>query len=94
MDAVGEELDPGYASLRKALESERRTRSVIDTLIARLLGLDVKLRQYELGKRFADAVAERSGIEGLNEVWRAPDSLPDTAELEDPDRWLARVAVG
>lgn len=94
MDAVGEELDPGYASLRKALESERRSRSVIDTLIARLLGLDVKLRQYELGKRFADAVAERSGIEGLNEVWRAPDSLPDTAELEDPERWLARVAVG
>jgi len=94
MDAVGEDLDPGYARLRDALESERRSRNLIDTLFARLLGLDVKLRQYELGKRFADTVAEQSGIEGLNEVWRSPDALPDGEELEQPERWLARVAVG
>jgi coenzyme F420 biosynthesis associated uncharacterized protein len=61
MDAVGEDLDPGYARLRDALESERRSRNLIDTLFARLLGLDLKLRQYELGKRFADTVAEQCG---------------------------------
>ncbi len=94
MDAIGDRLDPGYQRLREAVESERRRRSVIDTLVARLLGLDMKMRQYRLGKRFADRVADSAGIEGLNEVWRAPGALPSESELERPDAWLSRVAVG
>ena len=93
MDAIGTRLDPGYARLRDALEAEREQRSAIDVIVIRLLGLDMKLRQYRLGKRFADSVAERSGITGLNEVWRGPGSLPDPEELRDPDRWMTRVAV-
>ena len=94
MDAIGAGLDPGYARLRRAVDAERDRRGRLDAVIATLLGLDAKLRQYRLGKQFADAVAERSGIEGLNEVWRAPDALPDLDELEHPDRWVDRVAVG
>jgi coenzyme F420 biosynthesis associated uncharacterized protein len=93
MDAVGARLDPGYERLRGALEAEREQRSAIDVIVMRLLGLDMKLRQYRLGKRFADHVAQRSGIEGLNELWRGPDSLPEPEELRDPDRWMARVAA-
>jgi coenzyme F420 biosynthesis associated uncharacterized protein len=93
MDAIGTRLDPGYARLRDALEAEREQRSAIDVIVIRLLGLDMKLRQYRLGKRFADSVAERSGIEGLNQVWRDPGSLPEPEELREPDRWMARVAV-
>lgn len=93
MDAIGAELDPGYARLRAAAEAERDRRGLLDTLVAGLLGLDVKLRQYRLGKRFADTVAERSGIAGLNEVWRAPDALPGLEEIEAPERWLARAGV-
>ncbi|MGH2989820.1 MAG: zinc-dependent metalloprotease [Solirubrobacterales bacterium] len=93
MDAIGAQLDPGYARLRAAAEIERDRRGLLDTFVAGLLGLDVKLRQYRLGKRFADAVAERSGIAGLNEVWRAPDALPGLEELETPERWLARAHV-
>ena len=93
MDAIGAGLDPGYARLRAAVERERRSRGLLDTFIASVLGLDVKLRQYRLGKAFADSVAERSGIAGLNEVWRAPDTLPEPEELEDPERWLARAGV-
>jgi coenzyme F420 biosynthesis associated uncharacterized protein len=93
MDAVGARLDPAYARLRDALEAEREQRSVIDVVVMRLLGLDMKLRQYRLGKHFADSVAERSGIEGLNEVWRGPDALPEPEELGDPELWMARVAA-
>ena len=91
MDAVGARLDGDYARLRAAVEVERDRRGLLDTFIAGLLGLDVKLRQYRLGKRFADSVVERVGIEGLNEVWRAPDALPAIEELEHPERWLARA---
>ena len=57
----------------------------------RLLGLNLKLRQYEDGKRFCDAVAAEGGIEVLNRVWSSPESLPSEAELERPGDWLERV---
>jgi coenzyme F420 biosynthesis associated uncharacterized protein len=93
MDAIGSGLDPGYARLRKALETERERRGTLDLIAARLLGLDMKLRQYRLGKRFADSIAERSGIAGLNEVWRTPEAMPAAEELADPERWMARAGV-
>ena len=48
--------------------------------------MDMKLRQYELGKRFCDGVVELGGIAGLNRVWEAPDRLPTLAELDAPGR--------
>ena len=52
----------------------------------------MKMRQYELGKRFCDAVAAEHGIEGLNRVWECPAALPNLTELKRPDTWSARVA--
>ena len=49
----------------------------------------MKLRQYEQGKKWADAVASLAGIEGLNRVWVVPDALPSADELQHPARWLA-----
>ena len=34
--------------------------------------MDLKLRQYEQGKRFCDAVVARGGIEALNRAWDSP----------------------
>lgn len=92
MDAIGERLDPSYARLRELADAQRERQGLLDAIVGRLLGLDVKLRQYRLGKRFADAVVDEAGIEGLNEVWRSPQALPDAGELERPERWLRRVA--
>ena len=90
MDAVGARVLPAYEGLREAMESRRRSRSAPERVLQRLLGLDLKMRQYELGKRFCDAVVERHGLERLNRAWRAPDELPTLAELERPDAWVAR----
>lgn len=92
MDAIGERLDPSYARLRRLADAQRERQSLLDSIVSRLLGLDVKLRQYRLGKRFADEVVAEAGIEGLNEVWASPQALPDAGELERPERWLRRVA--
>jgi coenzyme F420 biosynthesis associated uncharacterized protein len=93
MDAVGERLDPGYARLRSRLEARRANRSGLAEVIARLLGLEMKMRQYRLGKAFCDRIAAEAGIATLNDVWRAPAALPTVAELERPKDWLARSAV-
>jgi putative hydrolase len=94
MDALGERLLPAYAGLREAMDRRRRSRSAPERILERLLGLDVKLRQYELGKRFCDAVAERRGVEGLNRVWESAEALPTLGELSQPTAWLERVDAG
>jgi len=91
MDAVGEQVLPSYEGLRDAMERRRRSRSAPERVLQRMLGLDLKMRQYEKGKRFCDAVVERNGISTLNLVWASPEALPTLAELDDPEAWVARV---
>jgi coenzyme F420 biosynthesis associated uncharacterized protein len=91
MDAAGREALPSLDELREALEARRRQASPLVRLFGKLLGLDLKLRQYKLGKKFCDAVVEAEGIVALNRVWRGPESLPTLAELEAPQAWLERT---
>ncbi|MEA2443270.1 MAG: hypothetical protein QOJ12_562, partial [Thermoleophilales bacterium] len=53
MDAVGEQALPHYDGLREAMDRRRRSRSAPERLLQKLLGLDMKMRQYEEGKVFA-----------------------------------------
>jgi coenzyme F420 biosynthesis associated uncharacterized protein len=93
MDAVGAQVLPDLDRLRTALDKRRRDRTGLLRLVERLLGMELKLRQYEQGKRFCDAVVERAGIQGLNRVWEDPERLPDQREVADPGAWLARVGA-
>jgi uncharacterized protein (DUF2342 family) len=79
--------------MRSRLEARRANRSGLADVIARLLGMELKLRQYRLGKAFCDAVAGEVGVGGLNEVWQSPACLPTLAELERPLDWLGRTAA-
>jgi len=91
MDAAGADLIPTLPALRDGLDRRRRERTGLLRVIERLLGFDLKMRQYEQGKAFCDAVVERAGIAGLNQVWSGPDALPTLSELDDPVGWLDRV---
>jgi coenzyme F420 biosynthesis associated uncharacterized protein len=93
MDAAGAPLLPSLPALREALDRRRRERPPLARLLERLLGLDLKMRQYEIGKRFCDAVVERGGVDALNRAWVAPGQLPTLAELADPPAWLRRTQV-
>ena len=91
MDAAGAPLVPQLGRLRDALETRRAERSPLASLLERLLGLELKLRQYRDGKRFCDAVVERAGIAGLNRAFADPRLLPTAAELAAPGDWIART---
>ena len=58
MDAVGAEILPNLPELRGAMDRRRRDRSGLLRIFEKLIGMDLKLRQYELGKKFCDAVAD------------------------------------
>jgi len=93
MDAAGAAVLPSLPELRESLERRRREKPPLVKLIERLLGLDLKLRQYVVGKRFCDAVVRDWGVDGLNRAWTAPELLPDLDELGDPAAWVRRVQV-
>jgi coenzyme F420 biosynthesis associated uncharacterized protein len=93
MDAVGDQTDPGYAELRRRLERDRERRGPLDTIVSKLLGLDMKMAQYRRGKAFADAVVDLAGIKALNVVWRDAESLPAFEELDDPAAWIERTGA-
>ena len=53
----------------------------------------MKLRQYEQGKTFCDAVVAKGGVGALQHVFSGPEALPTLSELTDPDTWLERTAT-
>ncbi|MGA2320444.1 MAG: zinc-dependent metalloprotease [Solirubrobacteraceae bacterium] len=91
MDAVGAEVLPSLPRLRAAMNRRREVRGLPWRVLERLLGLELKLRQYELGRQFCDAVVNAAGPAGLALAWSGPETLPTTAELGAPDQWLARM---
>ena len=84
-------FDDEYADLRAKLDARRQGGGPIARLARRLLGLGLKRRQYERGAAFFRAVADARGLEGASAVWERPENLPRDAELDHPERWLARV---
>jgi len=91
MDAVGDQLDPRYTDLRRALDRDRERRGLLDSIVSKVLGLEMKLAQYRRGKAFADEVVRSHGIRTLNRAWSKPGALPAPEELDSPEEWVERV---
>jgi coenzyme F420 biosynthesis associated uncharacterized protein len=92
MDAVGADVLPSLPQLRSAMTRRRAQRGLPWRVLERLLGLELKLRQYETGRRFCDTVVAAGGPQALARVWSGPEALPSTEELEHPALWTARMA--
>lgn len=93
MNELGREHVAGQARMARVLQSRRRTQG-LGGLVTKLVGIDSKLRQYEVGEAFVAAVEDEAGPRGLDPVWQGPELLPTVAELTTPSAWLARVARG
>jgi coenzyme F420 biosynthesis associated uncharacterized protein len=93
MDAVGDQLDPGYSELRRALDRDRERRGLLDSIVSKVLGLEMKLAQYRRGKAFADEVVRDHGVRTLNRAWSGPEALPRPEELDTPAEWVERVGA-
>jgi coenzyme F420 biosynthesis associated uncharacterized protein len=91
MDAVAPELLPSLPELRRAIDERRSVQSPFGRLVSRLLGLEMKLKQYERGKVFCDEIVRVSGRIALLHLFSAPEALPTLAEIDDPAAWLRRV---
>ena len=91
MDAVGPQVVPTVAEIRSRFQGRREGGSRMDKTIRRLLGIDMKMKQYAEGSRFVRRVVAEVGMDGFNQIWTSPETLPTHDELREPETWIARV---
>ncbi|WP_327088787.1 zinc-dependent metalloprotease [Nonomuraea sp. NBC_01738] len=91
MDAVGPSVVPSVADIRSKFAHRREGGSRLDRTMRKLLGIDLKMKQYAEGSAFVRTVVERVGMDGFNKVWTSPETLPTGAEISDPGLWISRV---
>jgi coenzyme F420 biosynthesis associated uncharacterized protein len=93
MDLVGSTHIPSFRQMRHIFQRRREQMTVAQRVMNQVIGLEMKLRQYELGQSFCETVVERDGMDALARLWVGPAHFPTMAELKEPERWLRRVAA-
>jgi coenzyme F420 biosynthesis associated uncharacterized protein len=91
MDGVGPEVIPTVDSIRAKFNRRREGGNPLEKAIRRVLGIEVKMRQYAEGRKFVHGVVERVGMTEFNRIFDSPLTLPRLDELGDPDAWVTRV---
>ncbi len=91
MDAAGPRVVPSVAEIRARFAARRHSAGRMEQALRRLLGIDLKLKQYAEGARFVRSVVDEVGMAGFNKVWTSPQTLPTKAEIAQPGAWVNRV---
>jgi coenzyme F420 biosynthesis associated uncharacterized protein len=91
MNRIGREHVAGQARMARVLHARRQSGG-LTAMVHKLIGLDSKMRQYEIGEAFVSAVEREGGPRAIDAAWRGPEWLPSLEELRAPESWLTRVA--
>jgi coenzyme F420 biosynthesis associated uncharacterized protein len=90
MTDLGRKHVAGEERMARVLHQRRQTGGIAQQ-VQKLLGLEQKMRQYEVGEKFVRGVLDIGGPRAIDHAWIGPENLPVLAELDDPGAWLARV---
>ena len=92
MDGVGPAVVPTVKHIRTKFDERRKEHGgLLDKVLRRALGLDLKALQYAEGKVFVDTCVREVGMTGFNRVWESPETLPTRAEIRAPLEWVRRI---
>src|SRR5680860_138370 len=92
MNRLGRDHVAGQARMARILHA-RRNPGGLAAVVQKLVGFELKMRQYEIGEQFCEAVVREAGLRALDRAWLDSESLPTLAELAAPDDWLRRVGA-
>lgn len=93
MDRAGADAIPSAGRFSEVLRRRRKQARGPARLLQQLIGIEAKLRQYEEGERFVEAVEDSGGSELLERAWRGPEWLPSLVEIRNPSVWISRVGT-
>jgi putative hydrolase len=84
---------PHAVPLREMLRRRRASGGPAEHTFAALVGLELRPRRVRDAAKLWAVIAADGGVEARDAVWRHPDLMPDAADLDDPDGYLARQAA-
>jgi coenzyme F420 biosynthesis associated uncharacterized protein len=90
MDRLGREHLRSQERMSRVLKARRKDKR--SAAFFRLIGLEMKMIQYESGERFIKAIERQAGWETVALAFRGVASLPTLDEIDTPELWLTRVA--
>jgi coenzyme F420 biosynthesis associated uncharacterized protein len=90
MDRVGAREIVDVERMSRVLTARRQNQK--NALVMRLIGMEMKLKQYEQGASFIRGVEAKASWDTLAMAWESPETLPTLAEIEDPAAWLDRMS--
>jgi coenzyme F420 biosynthesis associated uncharacterized protein len=90
MDRVGEREIVDVRRMSNVLKARRKDPK--SAAIMRLIGIEMKMKQYEDGAKFIAEVERLASWDALSVVWESPESLPTLDEITNAKAWLDRMA--
>jgi len=92
MDGVGPSVVRSVQHIRAKFDERRKEQGgLVDRILRKLLGMDLKALQYAEGKVFVDTAVRELGMAGFNRVWESPATLPTRQEIREPIEWVRRI---
>ncbi len=90
MTELGRKHVAGEDRMARVLHQRRQAGGLVAQL-HKMLGLEQKMRQYEVGEKFVQGVIDIGGPRAIDHGVGRAECLPVLDELDDPGSWLARV---
>jgi len=83
---------PEWEAISESLRRHHATARPLDVTVTPLIGLSASPRSIRESTAFWRAVRAERGVEGRDDIWRHPDSMPQNADIADPAAYLAGEA--
>ncbi|MDH2445308.1 zinc-dependent metalloprotease [Amnibacterium sp. CER49] len=85
---------PRAGAIAETVRRRRATGGPAEQAFATLVGLELRPRRLREAAAMWRRVTEAAGIEARDALWTHPDLLPTGADIDDPDRLVARLTGG
>ncbi len=90
MDRIGEREITDVNRMSSVLKARRKDPK--SAAFMKLIGIEMKMKQYEAGASFIQQVEKEASWDALSMAWESPDALPTLDEIDDATVWLDRMA--
>ena len=94
VDAVTSEaakLLPKGEAIREAVRRRRATGGPAESTFQALVGLELRPKRMREASALWSAIGQAVGNEKRDSLWDHPDFLPTTSDLDNPEKFVARV---
>jgi uncharacterized protein (DUF2342 family) len=89
MDRIGEREIVDVQRMSSALKARRKDPRT--AAFMKLIGIEMKLKQYQQGARYNEDVERAASWDALSMAWESSDTLPTIDEIGDASKWLDRM---